>query len=102
MADAGCSRRAVLALAALGGAIGWGGAAQAQAQACFDRAKLSPGDLSLRRSLGFKDVAPDPKRTCGGCAFFTAAQPAACGKCMLLSGGPVAATNVCDSWAARR
>lgn len=98
------TRRALLALAGLAGGAGLSGMAQAQsqAQACFDRSKLAAGDLSLRRSLGFQDISADPKRACGGCAFFTAAQPASCGKCMLLSGGPVSAGSVCGSWAARR
>ena len=70
------------------------------AEACYDTATLQ--DLSLRRSLNFKDPSPDPKRRCGLCAFFTPASPSgACGKCMLLSGGPVSALSVCDNWAAK-
>lgn len=65
---------------------------------CFDRTKL--GDLSMRRAINFKDIAPDASRNCGGCAFFTASSEG-CGKCMLLSGGPVTALSVCDNWAAK-
>ena len=104
MTGANPSRRALLALAALAGGAGWGGLARAQspAPACFNPKTLPAGDLSLRRSLGFKEVSPDAKRVCGGCAFFTAVQPAFCGKCTLLSGGPVSAASVCNSWAAKR
>ena len=73
------------------------GAAMA-GEVCYDSAKLR--DLSLRRSLNFKEIAPDATRNCGGCAFFTASS-AGCGKCMLLSGGPVSALSVCDNWAAK-
>jgi hypothetical protein len=76
--------------------IGLGGAAQAQS--CYDPATLPMSQRSRRRSLGFKDQAPDPKKVCGGCAFFTATS-AGCGTCKLLTGGVVSATSVCNSWA---
>ena len=79
--------------------MAWAGGASAQA--CFDPAQLSIGDLSLRRSLNFQDHSADAKRRCGLCAFFTAANPAACGRCAILSGGAVDAFSVCDSWAGK-
>lgn len=93
------SRRGAIRL--LASAAGLACAGDALAQACFDAAKLSSSDASLRRSLNFKSKAPDPKRSCGGCVFFSAVPPAGCGKCTMLSGGPVAAVSTCDSWAAR-
>ena len=72
--------------------------ALAQDNACFDPNALPANQKSMRRSLGFKLQAPDPKKKCGTCAFFTAPK-GDCGKCALLSGGIVAAGNVCDSWA---
>ncbi|HEY0958985.1 MAG TPA: high-potential iron-sulfur protein [Novosphingobium sp.] len=54
----------------------------------------------MRRSLGFVDTAPDPRKRCGLCVFFTSTS-GDCGKCQLLSGGPVPATGHCDSWAAK-
>ena len=92
------SRRGVLGLLAFGAGAPWAGAAGAQA--CVDLAARPPAEISLRRSLKFQTASPDPKRTCGGCAFFTA-KAAGCGQCAMLSGGPVAAASVCDAWAAR-
>jgi hypothetical protein len=75
-------------------------AARAPDPACFDPAALPPGQKSMRQSLGFQLQSSDPKKNCGGCAFF---QPkgGACGTCMLLSGGAVTSTSVCNSWAAK-
>jgi hypothetical protein len=67
---------------------------------CVNLDTLPASQKNMRRSLGFKLQSPDPKKHCGVCAFFTG--PAGgCGKCQLLSGGAVAATSVCDSWAAK-
>jgi hypothetical protein len=70
----------------------------ARAQSCYDPASLPMSQRSRRRSLGFKDQAPDPKKVCGGCAFFTATS-AGCGTCKMLTGGVVSATSNCNSWA---
>jgi len=95
------SRRGFFILAA-GAGLGWAGSAWA-ANACFDMTKLPGGDRSLRQSFNFKEVSGDPRRSCSGCAFFTADQAApSCGKCALLSGGPVTAGSVCDNWAAKK
>jgi hypothetical protein len=92
----GVSRRGLFALAA--GAMVVGASAKAESAACFDPEALPSGQKSLRQSLGFKLQSPDPAKSCGGCAFFTATK-AGCGSCALLSGGPVTAASVCDSWA---
>lgn len=90
------SRRAFLGLAGIA-TLAVPAAALAD-EVCYDPARLR--DLSLRRSLNYRDMTPGEKRSCGGCEFFTASSPG-CGKCMLLSGGPVTALGVCDNWAAK-
>ena len=98
--DAG--RRSLLALTASAPflLLGLGQRAEAQDGACVDPNTLPANQKSMRRSLGFKLQAPDPKKRCGNCAFFTPSS-SGCGKCALLSGGIVAAGSVCDSWAAK-
>ena len=75
-------------------------ASAAESAACFDMESMPANQKSMRRSLGFKLESPDDKKHCGTCAFFTASA-GDCGKCAMLSGGAVATTNVCDSWAAK-
>ena len=70
----------------------------AAAPICFDPAALPLSQKNRRRGLGYVDVSTDPKRRCGACAFFTAAQTG-CGTCQMLSGGPVSAGSVCNSFA---
>jgi hypothetical protein len=72
----------------------------ADASACFNLDDLPASQQSLRRSLNFKPQSPDPKKHCSICSFFTATE-GGCGKCALLSGGPVGDGSVCDSWTAR-
>lgn len=92
------SRRTFLAVAALAPFAAWSGA-RAQAPACYDPAKLPLAQKSLRASLKYVDAAPDPaKKRCGLCAFFTGTQTG-CGTCVLLSGGAVNATGVCNNFA---
>ncbi|MFD1613202.1 high-potential iron-sulfur protein [Sphingomonas tabacisoli] len=100
--DIGISRRGLLCVAATGAAaIALASrASAANAEACFNPDALPAAQKSLRRSLGFQLASPDPARKCGGCAFFTA-KPEGCGSCALLSGGPVTAASVCNSWAKR-
>ena len=95
------SRRRVLQAAAAAPVILLGGTVlAASSAACFDLDSMPAGDKSLRTSLGFKAQSTDSNKRCGTCAFFT---PSAgdCGKCTLLSGGPVSLTSVCDSWAGK-
>lgn len=97
-----CSRRGLFGLAAATPLLllgGLGGTAGAQdVAACVNLDALPASQKSMRRSLGFKPQSADPKQRCGNCAFFLASTTG-CGKCQLLSGGAVAATNVCDNWA---
>jgi hypothetical protein len=88
------------ALAPLG-LLGLAGARAAAPAACYDPATLSLSQRNRRRSLGYVDVSPDAKKTCAGCAFYTAGGEAGCGACQLLSGGPVRGGAVCTSFAAK-
>ncbi len=74
--------------------------ASAQAAACYSPEALSRSEKSMRRAVGFVDPAPNPAKRCGTCAFFTDAR-GSCGKCQILSGGPVAASAYCTSYAAK-
>lgn len=68
------------------------------AAACYDPNTLPLSQKSRRRSMGYVEASADPAKTCGGCAFFTAAQ-GTCGNCQLLTGGPVNAGAYCTSFA---
>lgn len=97
------SRRGLIGLAA--GAplllICLGSTAAAQdSAACVNLDTLPSSQKGMRRSLGFKLQSPDPNKHCSLCTVFTGTANG-CGKCQLLSGGAVAATSVCDSFAAR-
>lgn len=75
-----------------------GRAFAAEPAVCYDPATLPLSQKNRRRSLGYVDASADPKKHCGGCAFFTATQ-GSCGTCQLLTGGPVNAGGVCNSFA---
>jgi High potential iron-sulfur protein len=72
----------------------------ADAVACFDLDSMPSSQKNLRKSLGFKPQSTDPKKHCGICNFFTPSE-GDCGKCTLLSGGPVSTGSVCNSWVAK-
>jgi hypothetical protein len=95
------SRRGLFGLAAAAPLLLIGAGARArEVAACVNLDALPASQKSMRRSLGFKPQSTDPKKRCGTCAFF-AVTAGACGKCQLLSGGAVSATNVCDNWAGK-
>ncbi|HEX7874293.1 MAG TPA: high-potential iron-sulfur protein [Sphingobium sp.] len=98
MHDTPLTRRAVLGLAAMA-ALGVATAVSAQT-VCLDMASLPASQKGMRKALGFQETSSDPKKKCATCSFFTA-KGAACGTCMLLSGGVVNPTSVCTSWAAK-
>ncbi|GAA0310558.1 hypothetical protein GCM10009087_20740 [Sphingomonas oligophenolica] len=102
--DVALSRRGLIALAAGAPLLVVGLAAVAHAEEapaiCVDLDTLPASQKGMRRSIGFRLHSPDPKKHCSLCTFFTGAA-AGCGKCQLLSGGSVAATSLCDSFAAR-
>lgn len=76
------------------------GVASAAEAACYDPASLTLSQRTRRRALGYVDASADPARRCGLCAFF-AAGAAGCGTCQILSGGPVSASGLCSSYAAK-
>lgn len=96
----GATRRALLMLAVGAPVAGFAATAAAQG-ACVNLDSLPSGQKAMRASLGFKMVSEDPKRRCGGCAFYTPVE-GSCGKCTLLTNGPVPAEGRCDSWAAKK
>ncbi|MBV1686242.1 high-potential iron-sulfur protein [Novosphingobium sp. G106] len=94
-------RRRFLAFAGLSPLVLLGaGNALAQSAPCYSPEALTFSQKSRRRSLGFMDVAVDPKRRCGGCNFFTAGE-GGCGNCQMLGGAPVTANSSCSSFAPR-
>ena len=102
MASETTSRRRFLGLAAFVPLAGLAArsAHASEAAACYDPATLPRAQKSLRRSLGYDEKSADAKRQCRLCAFYTAAQ-GDCGTCQMLSGGPVNAGGVCNSFAAK-
>lgn len=74
------------------------GSTQALANACVDPDSLPLSQKNRRRAIGYVDPSTDAKKKCSLCSFFTAGQ-AGCGTCMMLSGGPVSADAVCNSFA---
>lgn len=95
------NRRRFLAYAGLAPLVALGaGKALAQSAPCYSPETLTFSQKSLRRSLGFTDVAVDPKRRCGACNFFTSGE-GGCGSCKMLSGGAVSASSSCSSFAPR-
>lgn len=98
MAEA-VSRRGLIGLAVgLPALVLLGQKAGAQAAPCVNLDTLPMSQKGMRRAINFKLQSPDPKKTCAACTFFTGT-PGGCGKCQMLSGGAVAATSVCDSFA---
>jgi hypothetical protein len=83
-------------IAPLGGLVA--GRANATDTRCYDPATLSLSQKSRRRTLGYVDKSTNVTKRCGACAFYkkTAEE---CGSCDLLSGGPVVASGVCNSYA---
>jgi len=57
---------------------------------------------SLRASLHYTEMAPDPKMTCSACGFFEpdAKSATACGNCKIFN-GPANPKGHCDSWSAK-
>jgi hypothetical protein len=71
-------------------------ARRASAKSCED-----PSSESLRTSLHYSAMSPDPAKACGACGFFTnGANGSACGNCAIMS-GDVNVKGHCDSWAAK-
>ena len=94
------TRRRFIAIAGLA-PVALVGAREVFAQAkpaCFDPGSLPLAQKNMRRSVGYVDPAPEATKRCGVCAFFVAKQNG-CGTCQILSGGPVAQSAYCLSFA---
>jgi hypothetical protein len=70
------------------------------APACVDPDELTSSEQALRNSLEYTNRSPDPKKTCGGCNFFTPGD-GGCGKCQALN-GPVDAKGRCSSFTPKK
>ncbi|HEX7751936.1 MAG TPA: high-potential iron-sulfur protein [Novosphingobium sp.] len=100
------SRIGLVSIGASIGVVALGsGVARAQASAaggaCVDLASLPFSQKNRRRGLGYVETAPDAKKRCGLCAFFTAGQ-GDCGTCQMLSGGAVSGHAYCNSFAPKQ
>jgi High potential iron-sulfur protein len=84
-------------------ALVWRDTARASDQAlCQDPATLSLAQKRARRAIGYIEPSTDAAKNCGSCVFFApSAKSGGCGTCQLLSGGPVIATGICNSFAPR-
>jgi hypothetical protein len=92
---ASCSR------GANSGGTSAGNASTASAsKVCADLETLDENARSLRQSLHYTEMSPDPNAVCGQCAYFHAAA-SGCGTCDIYSGGPANSHGHCDSWSKR-
>ena len=86
-----------------GAATGAPGVPIADASTCRG---YDPASASVRQSLRYVDVTPDPEQYCQNCRFYVAPEREAdrCGTCQVIPGvggyGPVSPGGYCTSWAA--
>ena len=105
--DRNITRRAVLwngIKFSIGGAtlIGLGACGESDDRqvVCNAQGQLSNSDQSMRNTLGYADVSPNPQQVCGGCMYFTSQESGEdCGSCVLLP-GQVNSGGRCNSWSA--
>jgi len=79
--------------------VGATGAAAAADKVCADPESLDSGAKSMRSSLNYVDVSPEPGKSCSLCAFFEASDDS-CGMCQLLH-GPVNSKGHCEGFGAK-
>lgn len=81
--------------------LGACGESDDQQLVCNQPGQLSNSEISMRASLGYADVSPNPGQICGGCMYFTAeGSGGGCGSCTLLK-GRVSSEGLCNSWGAK-
>lgn len=69
------------------------------ATVCADPGQMTSAEESVRRTLKYTEIAPDPGKSCSGCEFFYAPKGAStCGSCEIFGGKPVNPGGHCDSW----
>jgi len=106
--DKKISRRAILKRGLqipFGGSVLFGLAAcgsdgdSSSAMVCADPNMMTSAEESVRRTLKYTEVSPDPAKVCTDCAFFHAPpQVGGCGSCEMFGGKPVNPSGHCDSW----
>lgn len=104
--DKKISRRTVLLRALqipVGGGILLGlsscGSDGGSAMLCADPSMMSSADASLRRTLNYTEISPDPAKVCAGCLYFRGVNETdGCGSCDMFPGRPVNPGGYCDSW----
>lgn len=78
-----------------------GDSSDATALLCADPKTMTSAQESVRRTLNYAEISPDPATVCAGCAFFKASSEASgCGRCEMFAGEPVNPGGHCDSWSA--
>jgi hypothetical protein len=80
-------------------AAGVSSVAGAAEKVCADPKTMDSGAKSIRDSLHYVEMSPDPAKTCSGCGFFTEPKDG-CGSCMIFQ-GPANAKGHCESWSAK-
>lgn len=91
-----CSLTAVAAGTVVAGVASRASAAD---KVCADPAALDASQQSLRTGMNYTEKAPDPSKTCSGCAFFQDGGDG-CGTCSIFQ-GPANPKGHCDSWGAK-
>ncbi len=99
------SRRELLHHGALVGAIllteSACGRTQPPPLSCTDTSSLSPGDITLRTTLGYLDQSPEAGRQCRTCLqFVSAPSDGQCGTCKIVK-EPINPGGYCKSFAAK-
>jgi len=64
---------------------------------CATPEDMTSAEASVRRTLAYVEVSPDPAAVCAGCEFFSAGA-GACGTCTMFNGAAVNPAGRCDSW----
>lgn len=106
--DKKISRRTVLLRAVqipLGGSVLFGLVAcgrddnNSSAMVCADPNMMTSAQESVRRTLRYTEISPDPANVCAGCDFFHAPMgDGGCGSCDMFGGESVNPGGFCDSW----
>lgn len=105
MDDTNLSRRAMLRLVVLGGAVTAGAgtllAACGGGPNCESTSGLSGAELTTRVQAEYVESSPDAAKKCSNCNFFIGAPtPTACGTCRSIK-GPINPNGHCKLWAAK-
>lgn len=64
---------------------------------CADPGQMTSSEESVRRTLKYTEISPDPARVCASCEFFNAGA-GGCGTCEMFGGKAVNPGGHCDSW----